>query len=181
MYQKRAYKLHPTSIKRKLLEELSESSQTVIPYLVGVTSVEHSGLDRFCNTLKKILGESSVLHISEEAYAKCLDHLPPEKRETASLTDPNFIDYDLLLNHMDDLSVGFSISIPKYDKHCFTRKKDFDFYMPRPIVIFSGKKIFSQELLEKKFNHKVFLDNLTDLAAEEKEVLALIERAIKRV
>ena len=173
MWQKHAYKLH--SLEYKVREAKGKFNifdrQWNQPYVIGVCGGSGSGKTTFCKQLVKYLGHDNVLHISQDAYYKDLSHLPFEQRAEVNFDHPDIIEFPLLAAHLDDLMLGKDVNLPLYDFAKHSRLLGNQYASPKPIVVLEGVLLFSDSDIEKRINHKVFID------ASEK---VRFERRLKR-
>ncbi len=173
MWQKHAYKLH--SLEYKVRKAKGKNTlfegQYNQPYVIGVCGGSGSGKTTFCKQLVKYLGSDNVLHICQDAYYKDLSHLPFEQREQVNFDHPDIIEFPLLAAHLDDLVLGKNVNLPLYDFAKHSRMNANQFASPKPIVVLEGVLLFSDTDIEKRINHKVFID------ASEK---VRFERRLKR-
>lgn len=173
MWQNHSYKLH--SLEYKVREAKGKNNlfegQLNQPYVIGVCGGSGSGKTTFCKQLVKYLGQDNVLHISQDAYYKDLSHLPFEQREHINFDHPEIIEFALLAAHLDDLVLGKNVNLPLYDFAKHARMCGNQYASPKPIVVLEGVLLFSDSDIEKRINHKVFID------ASEK---VRFERRLKR-
>jgi uridine kinase len=161
MWQKHAYKLHSLSYKIRQAKGFSchRNQDFTQPYVIGVCGGSGSGKTTFCRQLVHLLGgPEHVLHISQDAYYKDLSHLSFEQRQQINFDHPDIIEFSLLATHLDELSLGKTITLPIYDFARHSRLLEHHFATPKPIVIVEGVLLFSDKDTEKRIHHKVFID-----------------------
>ncbi|RDB37241.1 uridine kinase [Spirobacillus cienkowskii] len=160
MWQKHSYKLHSLEYKireaKGILNQINVSP--VQPYVIGVCGGSGSGKTTFCKQLVKHLGQEHVLHISQDYYYKDLSHLSFDQREKINFDHPDTIEFPLLVSHLDALALGKSVTIPLYDFAKHSRLNNNQFATPKPIVILEGILLFADTDIEKRINHKVFIE-----------------------
>jgi uridine kinase len=164
MWQNKAHKLHKLKNKNKRSTGASFNS----PYFIGVCGGSGSGKTTFCKQMVNLLGEERVLHISQDSYYRDLTHLSLSEREKINFDHPDIIEFPLLVTHLDELFFGKTILVPQYDFSKHVRVNNSDIIMPKPIVLIEGILLFSNEAIQKRLNHKVFIDVPEDIRFERR-------------
>lgn len=158
MWQKKSHKLHAFHSRYRHRRGFLGNPAFVTPYFIGISGGSSSGKTTFCEQMIHLLGEERVLHIRQENYYRDLAHLPSEERVQINLHSPDFVEFSLLINHLDDLFFGKTILLPKYDFSKNTRTVLPEIVLPKPIVLVEGVLLYTNEDTQKRFNHKVFID-----------------------
>lgn len=160
MWHNKAHKLH--ALNQKMMNTnrtlRSRDLSLVTPYFIGICGGSGSGKTTFCRQMVNLLGEERVLHISQDSYYRDLTHLPLEERAKINFDHPDTIEFPLLVSHLDELFFGKTILLPKYDFSQHLRISNSDIIMPKPIVLVEGILLFSDDNIQKRLNHKVFID-----------------------
>jgi uridine kinase len=84
-------------------------------YLIGIAGPSGSGKTELARALSLALG---CPVISLDSYYRELAHLPLDNRAQTNFDEPDAIEHDLLLAHLNALAGGRGVEIPVYD---FTR------------------------------------------------------------
>ncbi len=110
---------------------------------------------------------TNIAHLSHDDYYKDLSHLPIEERALINFDHPDSLDSDLLIHHLDQLSRGISIQVPRYDfkRHCRYQEGEIDdlgrnrgrTVESKRVILVEGILILSISGLVKLMDLKVFV------------------------
>ncbi len=134
----------------------------------GKTTVSHYVVDY----LGKENGNSILLE--QDSYYKRNDHLSFNERVLLNYDHPDSIDFDLLIEHINQLKSGKSVEKPVYDFTAHNRKDETEHVEPAKIIIVEGILILAIPKLRELMDAKVFVD--TD---DDERLLRRIERDLK--
>lgn len=88
-------------------------------FIIGITGLSCSGKTTLSDSLKEILGENECLLMSMDDYYK---ELTPEQYKVLyddeaaiNFDEPDAIDMDLLINHLEAIRQNKPVDLPKYD------------------------------------------------------------------
>lgn len=142
--------------------------------VIGITGGSGSGKT---TVVKKILRHFSmekvaVLHL--DSYYKDSGHLPHDVRANINFDHPDAFEFDLLYQHLKDLTEGKAVEEPVYDFITSTRKTETVHIAPKHVVIVEGILLFTDKRIRDLCNMKVFVD-----AEPDDRVIRIIERDIK--
>lgn len=146
------------SIVEKFMSNFSK--EIITPYIIGISGPTASGksviAEAIVKTIGKMFPESSkdIVLISQDSYYKGGD-------SNTNYDIPKAIDFELLLQHLNDLKRGKSIFCPVYDFSTHSRKDDVILINPAKIIIVEGILILSQKNLLNIFDDKIYI-NATD-------------------
>ena len=128
------------------------------PITLGVCGGSGSGKTTFCEQLVQLLGADRVAYLRQDDYYKDLTHLSPEDRARVNFDHPDSIEFSLLTTHLDFLSSGREIAVPRYDfaSHCRTTIQQI--LSPKPIVLVEGILLFADVQTSLRLQHKIFID-----------------------
>jgi uridine kinase len=110
-----------------------------------------------------LLGGDRVIHLKQDDYYRDLLHLPREDREQINFDHPDSVEFELLLEHLESLTTGHEIAVPKYDFSSHCRVHVEQIVSPKPIILVEGILLFSSEILTSKMDLKVFIDTPADV------------------
>lgn len=135
------------------------------PIIIGIAGGTGSGKTSVANEIVKDLLKSNVeiLLLEQDSYYVKLDHLTFEERIKLNYDHPDYIDFDLIIEHLDKLLNWESIEKPLYDFTIYNRIKEVEVVEPKKVIIVEGILIFSVEKLRKYFDMKIFVDTDDDV------------------
>ncbi|AZL89435.1 uridine kinase [Megavirus baoshan] len=126
------------------------------PYIIGICGGSGSGktfvTSLITETIAKMFpNDEKVLIISQDSYYK-------GGNSETNYDIPDSIDFDLLEEHLEMLSLNKSIESPIYDFVTHSRKSETMTLHPAKIIIVEGILIFTQERLRNLLNMKIFIN-----------------------
>jgi uridine kinase len=153
----RSVKVHALSTKVREATGL-KSRYFEPPIVLGVCGGSGSGKTTFCHQFVHLLGADRVAHLRQDDYYRDLSDIPLSEREKVNFDHPGSVEFDLLLEHLDSLSAGHEIAVPKYDFATHTRIHVEQIVSPKPIILVEGILLFAHEILTSRIDVKVFID-----------------------
>lgn len=124
----------------------------VKPYIIGVCGGSCSGKTTIASRIVTQLTENNdhAVVVSQDSYYIGGD------------ADTNYdtiesIDFNLMVKHLKELSNGNEINVPTYDFSIHQRTKEIIRLAPAPIIIIEGILIFTNELIRKLCDLKIFV------------------------
>ena len=132
--------------------------------ILGITGGTASGKTTVAKKLKELAepyGKVSMLRLDD--YYKDMSHLSLEERKQINFDHPDSYDFDLILQHIEDLLNGKSIEKPLYDFVLSVRTKETETVEPSDVIIIEGIMIFTDERLRKLFDMKIYVDTPDDI------------------
>lgn len=162
MWIQRSVRVHELSLKVREATGLKRTRHDP-PVVMGVCGGSGSGKTTFCKQFVQLFGADQVIHLKQDDYYRDLKHLPLEQREQVNFDHPDSVEFELLIEHLESLSCGHQIAIPKYDFSTHTRIDVEEIVSPRPVVLIEGILLFSQQALMQKLDLKVFIDTPEDV------------------
>ncbi len=110
---------------------------------------------------------TNIAHLSHDDYYKDLSHLTMEERALVNFDHPDSLDNELLIHHLDQLSRGVAIQVPRYDfkRHCRFQEGEVDalgrkggrVVESKQVILVEGILILSISGLVKMMDLKVFV------------------------
>ena len=132
--------------------------------LVGVAGASGSGKSFFCDKLRASVTNKSVIVLSQDYYYKDHSHIPLQQRHELNYDHPDAIDFKLLIEDLQALKQGRSITHPIYDFTVHNRKSNSAVVAgPAEVVIVDGILIYAVQECRAMFDYKVFIDTPLDL------------------
>lgn len=111
--------------------------------------------------------DDDIAHLSHDDYYKDLSHLPIEERALINFDHPDSLDNELLIHHLDQLSQGLPIKVPRYDfkRHCRYQEGEVDQFgrkegrvvESKRVILVEGILILSIRGLVKLMDLKVYV------------------------
>ena len=125
------------------------------PLILGVAGCSGSGKTLLARELATQLN-ARLLPL--DLYYRDLSHLPFEQRAQQNFDHPDSIEFDLLLHHLDELTLDHFIERPLYDFSTHTRVLDRTTRVdPAPVLIVEGILALHPPALRQRFDLSVFV------------------------
>ncbi|MBO5195014.1 MAG: uridine kinase [Bacteroidales bacterium] len=159
--------------------------------IIGIAGGSGSGKTTVVKALTEKLKEKVVV-IPQDSYYKDSSHLPLEERQQVNFDHPDSIDFDLLVEQLQQLKSGRTIEQPVYSYlTCSRSKTETVTVNPAEVIIIEGILIFTCAKLRKTMDIKLFVDAddddrlmrvmARDIIERGKTVETVIERYTKTV
>lgn len=133
------------------------------PVIIGICGGTGSGKTTVAKEILKALPSKNVSIIHQDAYYKLQSNKSFEERTKTNYDHPFAFDTDLLLKHLNDLSLGQDIDMPIYDFSNHNRCEETTKIYAREIVILEGILILEDPRLRDMMDIKIFVDTDTDV------------------
>jgi len=141
---------------------------------IGIAGGSASGKTTVVKKIMKRLKNSKLSQIELDSYYKDFSDLTPEERNRINFDHPQSIDFDLLIKHINELKNGNSIEKPSYEFATHLRDKETTTIEPTKIIILEGILIFTDPIIRKLLDLKIFVDTASDI-----RLMRRIERDMK--
>jgi len=134
------------------------------PFLIGVGGGTASGKSTVCDEIMRKLGgekQPSVVMISQDAFYRELSEDEKAKafRGDFNFDHPDALDYNLMLETLQDLKQGKPVSIFSYDFRTHSRVPKQQIQIgPVDVVLVEGILIFYYEPIRKMLDMKLFVE-----------------------
>ena len=126
--------------------------------IIGIAGGSGSGKTTVVNKIIQGIPKDSVSIISQDAYYFDNGHLSVEEKAEINFDHPSSIEFELLIQHIDQLKQGKPIQMPVYSYvSCARAEKTIKVY-PRNVIIVEGILILTNKQLRDRMNIKVFVD-----------------------
>ncbi|MFA8451074.1 MAG: uridine kinase [Bacteroidales bacterium] len=142
--------------------------------IIGIAGGSGSGKTTVVKKIVETLPENSVAVISQDSYYKDNGHLTPEERSQINFDHPDSIEFELLIQHIDQLRRGEDINMPIYSYLTCARANDTEKLSPKKVIIVEGILILTNAELRKRFDIKTFVD-----AEADDRLMRIIQRDIQ--
>ncbi len=133
------------------------------PYIVGIAGGTGAGKTSFAHILFDCLGEDRATGIAYDAYYRDFSHISADQRAQINFDHPDALETDLLVQHLQALSRGETVSIPTYDFTTHSRTHRTLEICPRPVIIVEGILLLVEQILRDVLDLKIFVDTPPDI------------------
>ena len=141
--------------------------------ILGIAGGSGSGKTTVVRKIIARLPAHSVSVMAQDAYYWDNGHISPEEKKKINFDHPDSIEWDLLLNHLDQLRKGQKVEMPIYTYITCARSGETITIEPRSVIIVEGILLLTQPALRERFSVKVFVD-----AESDDRLSRIIERDI---
>ena len=125
--------------------------------IIGIAGGTGSGKTTVVHQIMNELPQTEVGIISQDSYYKDNSNLSFDERALINFDHPRAIDFDLLVNHLQELKAGNTIDQPVYSFVTHNRTDDTVFTHPRKVMIVEGILILAHPELRDLFDVKIFV------------------------
>ena len=130
--------------------------------IIGICGGTGSGKTTVVNKILDILPENQVAILSQDSYYKDNSNLSIEERKSVNFDHPDAIEFDLLLDHINELKKGYTIQKPIYSYITCTRSSETIPVESKDVILIEGILLFTDERIRNICNIKVFVDAPAD-------------------
>jgi uridine kinase len=138
-------------------------SKTTTSIVIGIAGGTGSGKTTVANEIVKTVGEEFICYIPHDAYYKNLSELPPNQRQAINYDHPYSLDTELMIEHIEALKRAEIVHLPIYDFTIHARTDKTIPIHPNPVILVEGILIFTDPVLRKLCNVKIFVDTDADI------------------
>ncbi len=125
--------------------------------VIGIAGGTGSGKTTVVNNILKNLNTESVIVISQDNYYKNNEHLSFEERSKVNFDHPRSIDFELLVEHVQQLKNGLAVEQPIYSFITHSRTEDTILTHPKDVIIVEGILVLTDPALRDLFDVKIFV------------------------
>lgn len=125
---------------------------------IGIAGGSGSGKTTVVNEIIKRIPRDTVAIISQDSYYYDKGSLTKEEKQAINFDHPNSIEWDLLVEHIDQLKKGHNVQMPIYSYLTCARAKETTKVSPANVLIVEGILILTSEELRKRLDIMVFVD-----------------------
>ena len=126
--------------------------------IIGIAGGTGSGKSTVVRKISENFKGSEIVVIPQDSYYKDNSHLPLEERLKLNFDHPESIDFELLIEHLQQLREGKSVEQPTYSYITCTRGEETVKVEPAQIIIIEGILIFTNSELRKLIDILVYVD-----------------------
>jgi len=142
-------------------------------FIIGIAGGTGSGKTTIVNKIIEQLPINEVAVLSQDAYYRDNSDIPLHERQQINFDHPDSIEFDLLIDHLNQLKNGLIIQQPVYSYLTCTRQPETIPTYPTEVVIVEGILIFTHPELRKLFDIKVFV-----FTEDDERLIRVIKRDI---
>ena len=134
------------------------------PVMIGIAGGTGSGKTTVARAIYDRVGKDRIEWISHDSYYRNFDALEPEERKKINFDHPDSLETELLIRHLDALTKGSSVEVPKYDFATHSRKTDETHRVePRRVIIVEGILVLAEPELRRRLGIKLYVDTPADI------------------
>lgn len=126
--------------------------------IIGIAGGTGSGKSTVVRKISEKFKGSEIVVIPQDSYYKDNSHLPLEERLKLNFDHPESIDFELLIEHLQQLREGKTVEQPTYSYITCTRGEETVKVEPAQIIIIEGILIFTNSELRKLLDILVYVD-----------------------
>lgn len=126
--------------------------------IIGIAGGSGSGKTTVVKEVMNKFSAEEVAIISQDSYYKDSSHITIEERSNINFDHPESIEFDLLVNHIQQLRKGNKIDQPNYDYITSSRLNETNAIHPKQVIIVEGILLFSDKRVRDLCDIKVFVD-----------------------
>jgi uridine kinase len=131
--------------------------------LIGIAGGTGSGKTKLARELLKEYGPGEVVVIEQDSYYNDLSDLPEEKRIEQNFDHPDAFEFDLLINHLEDLLGWKKVDVPIYDFSTHTRLLETRSVDPHHVIVLEGIMVLVDPALRDLMDIKVYVETPADI------------------
>lgn len=154
--------------------------------IVGIAGGTGSGKTTVVRKVMERFPTNEVIVMPQDSYYKDNGHISLEERQKINFDHPDSVEFNLLIDHLEQLRKGQTIEMPIYSYLTCLRSKETITIAPARVVLVEGILILSDQGLRNLFDIKVFVDAdpddrlgrviKRDIVERGRSVLAVLER-----
>lgn len=140
-------------------------------FFIGLGGGTGSGKTTIARAITEGVPEAWVTIVPLDSYYRDASHIPFEERQHINYDHPDAFEWDLLLDHLQQLHEGKTIGMPVYNFARHRRLEEIATVKPSPIIVVEGILALYNEALRAHYDMRVFVD-----AQADERILRRIER-----
>ena len=130
--------------------------------VIGSAGGTGSGKTTLMDNLVRRFGDQ-VTVLSHDNYYRRRDDMTIEQRRQVNYDEPDALETDLMVEHLDQLRRGEAIECPVYDFTQHNRSDRTITIVPKRVIIVEGILIFENEALRDLMDIRIFVDTDADV------------------
>ncbi len=133
------------------------------PFIIGVAGGTGSGKTTVSRRIREAVGDDRLTYIEHDNYYRDNSHLSLEVRAHQNYDHPDSLETSLLIEHLNALRRGESVTMPLYDFSTHSRSKETRQIHPAPVILVEGILIFTEKALRDLMDMRIFVDADADV------------------
>jgi uridine kinase len=133
------------------------------PLIIGIAGGSGSGKSTVARKVADSLSSLSVAFIDMDAYYRNYVTIPLEERRRVNWDHPDAFDFELLTDHLEELSARRAIDKPAYDFVTHLRSDRTVRVEPADVIVIDGILLFVDPRVRELCDVKVFVDADADI------------------
>ncbi|MBL6875171.1 MAG: uridine kinase [Chitinophagales bacterium] len=125
--------------------------------IIGIAGGTGSGKTTVVNKIMSVIPEGHVAVLGQDSYYQDNSKVSFEERQKVNYDHPRSIDFELLIQHINDLKAGKKIHEPIYSYLTHSRTDDYKVIHPKDVIIIEGILVFTNEELRSLCDIKIFV------------------------
>lgn len=127
-------------------------------FIAAIAGGSGAGKSTLVEKIRIRFANQKIAILQQDHYYRDNSHLPLADRLKLNFDHPDAIEFDLLLQHVQQLKMGQQVRIPKYSMLTCTRTGQTSCVEPSPVVLVEGILLFTHAELMQWFDLSLFLD-----------------------
>ena len=126
--------------------------------IVGIAGGTGSGKTTVVKKVVEVFPDKDVIVIPQDSYYRDNSDISLEERQKINFDHPDSVEFELLIDHLNNLKNGQPIEMPVYSYLTCIRAKETISIKPTRVVLVEGILILTDPGLRKMMDIKVFVD-----------------------
>ena len=135
---------------------------TIPSFVVGIAGGTGAGKTTVARLITESVGES-VTRIPLDNYYEDLSHLDRAEREEINYDHPDAFEWELLREHLRQLSEGQAVEMPQYDFEIHNRKDERVTVLPTDVIIVEGILSLYDEEINDMMDLRLYVETDADV------------------
>ncbi|QZE12912.1 uridine kinase [Halosquirtibacter laminarini] len=144
--------------------------------VIGIAGGTGSGKSTVVRRIIENLSDAQVSVLAQDSYYKDNGDMKLEDRQKINFDHPDAIEWDLLIDHIEQLRRGEEVGQPIYSYLSCTRSDETIPVQPHNVVIVEGILCLGVEKLRDVMDIKVFVDCESDVRLSRVILRDIVER-----
>ena len=145
---------------------------TIPSFVIGIAGGTGAGKTTVAREVADSVGEA-VTRIPIDNYYHDLSHLEMAEREAVNYDHPDAFEWELLLEHLDELLMGQPVEVPQYDFAIHNRRDDTVTVTPSDVIVVEGIFALYDDAVTDRLDLNVYVETDADV-----RILRRIERDV---
>ncbi len=133
------------------------------PLIIGIAGGSGSGKSTVARKVADSLTSLSVAFIDMDAYYRNYSQIPLDERRRVNWDHPDAFDFDLLTDHLKELSERRTVDKPVYDFVTHLRSDEVVPINPSDVIVIDGILLFVDDRVRDLCDVKVFVEADADI------------------